>query len=161
MIGKRQWRWESYRGAAVEISIIIRGDLGSKRMSYVERCVESRYEGNAVQEETNVTTNNTELSLEWQFIQCVSLYHPASAEADVGKTDTSPNEEVGKTGERQEPGEEGRAGSGFVNEGEETKDKLDNDTPERATFAVNVHEEFGAHTPRCERLHGTCRAEGT
>lgn len=91
----------------------------------------------------------------------MSLYHPASAEADVGKTDTSPNEEVGKTGERQEPGEEGRAGSGFVNEGEETKDKLDNDTPERATFAVNVHEEFGAHTPRCERLHGTCRAEGT
>ena len=79
----------------------------------------------------------------------------------MGETDTAPNEKVGKSGKRQEPGEEGRAGGGFVNEGEEAKDELDDDTPEGATFAVNVHEKFGAHIPRRECLHGTCRAEGT
>lgn len=130
-------------------------------MTYPYGYVESGYEGNAGQEETNVTANNTELGLEWQFIQCVPLYHPAAAEADMGKTDTTPDEEVGKTGEGQEPGEEGRPGRGFVDEGEETKDELDDDTPERATFAVNVHEELGTHTPRRERLHGTRGAEGT
>lgn len=57
----------------------------------------------------------------------------------MGKTDTAPDEEVRKTGESKEPGEEGRAGAGFVNEGEKTKEELDNDTPDRATFAVNVH----------------------
>ena len=130
-------------------------------MTDPDRDVESGYEGNDVQEETNVTANNTELSLERQFIQSVPLYHPAAAEADVRKTDAAPDEKVGKTGEGQEPGEEGGAGGGFVDEGEEAKDELDNDTPERATFAVNVHEEFGAHTPRGERLHGTRGAKGT
>lgn len=57
----------------------------------------------------------------------------------MGKTDTAPDEEVRKTGESKEPGEEGRAGAGFVNEGEKTKEELDNDTPDRATFVVNVH----------------------
>lgn len=91
----------------------------------------------------------------------MSLHHPAAAEADVGKTDTAPDEEVGKTGEREEPGKEGRAGSGFVDKGEETEDELNHDTPKRATLAINVHEEFGAHIPRRERLHGTGRAEST
>lgn len=140
---------------------MIRRRLARKMMAYVESCVESGYERNAVQEETNVTANNTELSLEWQFVQSMSLYHPTAAEADMGKTDTAPDEEVGKTGESQEPGEEVRTSGGFIDEGEEAKDELDNDTPERATFAVNVHEEFRTHTPRCERLHGACRAEGT
>lgn len=130
-------------------------------MTDPDRYVESGYERKKVQSETKVAANNTELSLEWKFVQSMSLYHPTAAEADMGKTDTAPDEEVGKTGERQEPGEKGSAGGGFVDESEETKYKLDNDTPERATFAVNVHEEFGAHTPRCEGLHGTCRAEGT
>ena len=38
---------------------------------------------------------------------------------------------------------------------------MDNNTPERATFAVNVHEEFWAHPPRCKCLHRACGAEGT
>lgn len=79
----------------------------------------------------------------------------------MGKADTAPAEEVRKTGEREEPGEEGGPGGGFVDKGEETEDELDHDTPERATFAVNVHEELGAHVPRRERLHGTCRTVGT
>lgn len=135
--------------------------MGCRKITHVESCVESGYERNDVQEKPNVTANNTELSLEWQFVQSMSLYHPAAAEADMGKTDTAPDEEVGKTGERQEPGEEVRASGGFVDKREKAKDELDNDTPKRATSAVNVHEEFGAHTPRCERLHGTGRAEGT
>lgn len=149
------------RPAVIQISIAIWKDMGTKRVTYPYRDVESGYEGNDVQGETNVTANDTELSLEWQFVQGVSLHHPAAAEANMGKTDTAPYEKIGKTGERQEPGEEGRAGRGFVNKGEETKDELDDDTPERATFAVNVHEEFRTHTPCCERLHGTCGAEGT
>ena len=57
--------------------------------------VKGGYESNAVQEEAKVAADNTELSLEWEFIEGVSLYHPAAAEADVGKTDTSPDKEVG------------------------------------------------------------------
>ena len=63
-------------------------------MTYEEGDVESGNERNAGQEEPNVTANNTELSLEWQFIQGVSLYHPTPAEADVRETDTAPDEEV-------------------------------------------------------------------
>ena len=62
--------------------------------TYEEGDVESGNEGNAGQEETNVTANDTELSLEWQLIQSVSLYHPAPAEADMRKTDTAPHKEV-------------------------------------------------------------------
>ncbi len=91
----------------------------------------------------------------------MSLHLPAAAEADVGKTDAAPHEEVGETGERQEPGEEGATGGGLVYESKEPKDELDNDTPYGASFAVNVHEKFGTHIPRCKGLHGTCRAEGT
>lgn len=48
----------------INVSAIIRGVWGSRRMTDPDRDVESGYEGNDVQEETNVTANNTELSLE-------------------------------------------------------------------------------------------------
>lgn len=143
------------------ISITIGRGLGGRRETDPDRDVESGYKGNDVQGQANVTADDTELSLEWQFVQSVPLYLPAAAETDMGKTNTAPDEEVRKTGERQEPGEEGRTGGGFVDKGKETKDELNNDTPERTAFAVNIHEEFGTHVPRCQRLHGTCRAEGT
>ena len=69
-------------------------------MAYVESCVEGGYERNDVQNETDVTADNTKLSLEWQFVQSMSLYHPTAAEADMGETYATPDEEVGKTGER-------------------------------------------------------------
>ena len=129
--------------------------------TYEEGNVESGNERNAGQEETNVTANNTELSLEWQLIQSVSLYLPTPAEADMRKTDAAPHKEVGKTRERQEPGEKVGTSVGFINKGEETENELNNDTPDRATFAINVHDKLGPHTPRRKCLHGACRAEGT
>lgn len=67
---------------------------GDGRGTHEERDVESGDEANAGQEEPNVTANDTKLSLERQLIQSMSLYHPASAEADMRKTDTAPDKEV-------------------------------------------------------------------
>ena len=78
----------------------------------------------------------------------------------MGKTDTAPDEKVRETGESQKPAEERGAGGCFVDEGEETNDELDNDTPDRAAFAVNVHEEFRPHASGCERLHGPRGSKG-
>ena len=80
--------------AAIKISKVFKWFGQRKRATYKERHVKSGHEGDAVQEEANVTADNTELRLEWQFIQGVSLYHPAMAETDMGKTDAAPDKEV-------------------------------------------------------------------
>ena len=80
--------------AAIEISKIFKKFGRRKRATYKERDVKSGHESDDVQREANVTANDTELSLEWQFIQGVSLHHPAMAEADMGKTDAAPDKEV-------------------------------------------------------------------
>ena len=68
---------------------------GSRRITDPACIVKSGQESNAVQEKANVAADNTELSLEREFVEGVSLDHPPAAEADVGKTDTSPYKEVG------------------------------------------------------------------
>ena len=68
--------------------------------TYEERDVESGDEGNNIQRETKITADDTELRLEWQLIQSMSLHKPAPAETDVRKADTPPDEKVRKTGER-------------------------------------------------------------
>ena len=78
----------------IEISKIVKKIPDPKRETYEERDVESGHEGNDVQGETNVTANDTELSLKWQLIQGVPLDHPAAAETDMGKADAAPDEKV-------------------------------------------------------------------
>lgn len=63
-------------------------------MTHEESDIESGNEANDGQGEPNVTANDTKLSLERQLIQSMSLYHPATAEADMRKTDTAPDKEV-------------------------------------------------------------------
>ena len=70
-------------------------DRDNRRMTDPACIVKSGYESNAVQEEANVAADDTELSLEREFVQGVSLYHPPAAEADMGKTDTTPDKKVG------------------------------------------------------------------
>ncbi len=121
--------------------------------AYVERNVERSNQANDVEAETDVASDNAELSLEWQFIQSVPLDLPAVTETDVGKANAGPHEEVRQTREGKQPGEDGGTGMGLVDESQETEANLDDDTPEWTAFLVNVHEELGTHTPDGKSLH--------
>jgi len=63
----------------------------------------------------------------------------------MGKTNSAVNEENRKTGQRQEPVENGTTVVGQVDECETTKEKLKNNDIERTTLLVNVSQELRSH----------------
>ena len=76
----------------------------------------------------------------------MALSRPATPEADVSKADTAPDEEVGQTGESEEPGKDRLTAGGFGDEGEETECELDDGTPEWSATFIDVGEEFRTHS---------------
>lgn len=76
----------------------------------------------------------------------------------MSQADGAPDEEVGETGEGEEPAEDSAAVGRLSDEGEETKGDLDQDTPDGTALLVDVGEEARSHTALGHGLH---RAGGT
>ncbi|KAI4290285.1 MAG: hypothetical protein L6R35_000448 [Caloplaca aegaea] len=55
-----------------------------------------RYQGDASEDETNHAADNAKVCAIGQIVERLTVGFPPSAKADVRKTDTSPNEEVGE-----------------------------------------------------------------
>lgn len=113
-----------------------------------------------VEEETNVTANDTVLGLVRKLLDGATRVCPTLAETDVGKVDATPDEEVGKTGKRQEPGEENVAGGCQVDKGKKTHGHLKDGGGNGTTLLVDVGEELGSHATSSKSLKGAGRGEG-
>ena len=127
--------------------------------TYEEGYIEGGDQGDPVEGEAEVASYHTELRLERQFIQAVTLRLPAGTEANVSEVDAAPDEEIRETGKGEQPGEESRTRRRLVDESEKPEEQLDDNAPNGATLLVNVCQEPGPHTPCRQSLHGTCGAE--
>jgi hypothetical protein len=63
----------------------------------------------------------------------------------MGEANGPVDEEDGETGQRQEPREDDTTIFCQVDEGEETKEQLENNYADRSALLVNIGEELGAH----------------
>lgn len=77
----------------------------------------------------------------------------------MGEANAAPDEKEGQAGESEKPVENLASLRGLADVGQETEGKLDQDTPERATLGVNVHEELGGMATLSHSLHGSGRSE--
>jgi len=97
--------------------------------------VELSSKANDVGEKANVTANDIGLGLVRQLLHVTARVCPALAEANVREVDAAPDEEVGKTSQRQESGEEDTSGSGQVDKGKPVWQNLIFDTAYLTNFA--------------------------
>lgn len=124
-----------------------------------ESNVELSDKADDVEEKTNVTANDTKLGLVRKLLKSATRVCPALAETDVREVDAAPDEEVGKTGKGQKPGEENATSSSQVDEGQETEGHLEDDGGDRATLLVDVGEELGGHAANSQSLKGASRGK--
>jgi hypothetical protein len=71
---------------------------------------------------------------------------PSHAEADVGKTDTTVNEQNRKTGKREKPVEDVATILSQIHKGEAAEQKLQDDHIDGTALFVDLGEEVGCHT---------------
>lgn len=137
-------------------------EVGSVRLAAngEEGDVELGNKTDDIKEETNVTADDTVLGLVGELLDSATRVCPTLAETNVGKVNATPNEEVGKTGKRQEPGEENAAGGCQVNEGKKTHGHLEDGGGDGTALLVNVGEELGSHATGSKSLNGAGRSEG-
>jgi len=124
-----------------------------------ESNVELSDKADDVEEKTNVTANDTKLGLVRKLLKSATRVCPTLAETDVREVDAAPDEEVGKTGKGQKPGEENATSSSQVDEGQETEGHLEDDGGDRATLLVDVGEELGGHAANSQSLKGASRGK--
>ena len=124
-----------------------------------ESNVELSDKADDVEEKTNVTANDTKLGLVRKLLKSATRVCPTLAETNVREVDAAPDEEVGKTGKGQKPGEENATSSSQVDEGQETERHLEDDGGDRATLLVDVGEELGGHAANSQSLKGASRGK--
>lgn len=112
-----------------------------------------------VEEETNVTSDDTKLGLVRKLLKSAARVCPTLAETNVRKVDATPDKEVGETGKGQKPGEENATSSSQVNESQETEGHLEDDGRDRATLLVDVGEELGGHAANSQSLKSASRGK--
>lgn len=122
--------------------------------------VEGGHETQEDEEEADGTADDAERRGEGQLLDVAAVVLPGLTETDVCETDAAPDEEVGDTGQSQQPGEDGLALRGLVYEGQEGERDLQGDTPDRTALLVDVCEELGGHLVLCQSLDGTAGSVG-
>lgn len=83
--------------------------IGQGGMTHKEGDVECRNDGDTDQEKAYVAANHSKLRLIRQLVQGMALRLPAGTKSDVGQADAAPDEEIGETRQREQPGKDGRA----------------------------------------------------
>jgi len=79
----------------------------------------------------------------------------------VSEADGAPNEEERKTGQSQKPVKDGTALLGLSDISQQTESKLNDDTVDGTTLAINVVQELGGMATHGHSLHGTGGTKGT
>jgi hypothetical protein len=106
--------------------------------------------------ETEVGSPEAEWRGEWELVGGAALdLDPSVTETDVGEADGSPGEEVGETGQGQEPVEDGQTLWCQGDVGKETENQGEDEGRVWATVLVNLGEDLWAHTLLAKSLKGS------
>jgi len=117
--------------------------------------VELGDEAEDVERETDPRSGGTEHGSERQVVSGAASSSPSLSESDMGKADTSPREEVGQTGQGEEPGEDSPSILSLVDVCKTAEKEYDNQYNPRSTFLINLGADRWSHTVCAKSLNGT------
>jgi hypothetical protein len=135
--------------------------IGRRAIGSVERRVESGNKSNNVEEDAEIAAPNTEGSLVRNKVEIDALGLETRSHTGVSEADGAPNEEESKTGQSQKPVKDGTALLGLSDISQQTESKLNDDTVDGTTLAINVVQELGGMATHGHSLHGTGGTKGT
>lgn len=125
-----------------------------------QRDVELGNEAENVEHETDPGPDRAEHGSEREVVGRAAVHGPRLAEADVRVADATPGEEVGETGDGEQPREDGAAVVGFVDVGEAAEEEGHDEHDVGTTFRVDAGTNCGTHATCAESLDSTSCGEG-